>query len=509
MFYICSIFIFSFLFPPVVQAADPVGFQMKQYSRAYKDEMPGLIETPDISAASLSGFHILETGDESLSARLALINSAEKTLDLQYYAVNDDITSNLLILAIIRAANRGVKVRFLIDDISLDKPRRNLLILNAIDNIQVRIFNPITTVNQTFIARMIAFFADMPRTTQRMHNKALIADNRSAIVGGRNLGDEYFDAHSDMAFKDIDVLSDGPVTHKITANFEKFWNDRDNTYPITDLHSDRISPDSIKDLRTRLEKNRDKQGKDSKADFDITYDDYLAESSLVEAPADFIADTPRKLDEEETQPEILRVYDLIDKAQKSILIVSPYFVPGDEGMSWLEDLKLRGVKIRVITNSLASTDVVAVHTGYDTYRKDILGQGVELFELKPVNGTRTKQRPLGRKAPSYASLHAKIYVVDEKVAIVGSLNFDPRSTKLNTEVAMVIYNEQIARELVKLYGEIAKPKFSYKVRLKNNDLEWVTTEKDREKIYHHEPRASIWRRLQATLINLLPVEDQL
>lgn len=458
-----------------------------------------------------SDFHILETGDESLTARLALINGAQKTLDLQYYAINDDLTSNLLIDALIRAADRGVNIRFLIDDISLDKPRKNLLILNAIDLIEVRVFNPITTINQTFPARMIAFFADLPRTTQRMHNKALIMDSRVAIIGGRNLGDEYFDAHSDMAFKDIDVLSDGTVTQKIHQNFEKFWNDRENTYPITDLHSDKISPDDIKNMRQKLEEGRKKEERTKKGAYNlaIRYDEYIQKETLIKAPADFIGDTPKKLDDDKTPPEIMKVYGLINEAKKDILIVSPYFVPGEEGVGWLTDLKNRGVKVRVVTNSLASTDVVAVHTGYGKHRKDIVEQGVELHELKPINGKKTKQRVFGRKAPSYASLHAKVYVIDEKIAIIGSLNFDPRSAYLNTEVAMVIYNEQIAKELLRVYNDIASPEFSYKVGLDNGDIIWTATEKDRDVLFRKEPKASIWRRIQASLISLLPVEDQL
>ncbi len=458
-----------------------------------------------------SGFHILETGDESLTARLALINGAEKTLDLQYYAINDDLTSNILIDALIRAADRGVKIRFLIDDISLEKPRRNLLILNAIDLIEVRVFNPITTINQTFPARMIAFFADLPRTTQRMHNKALIMDGRVAIIGGRNLGDEYFDAHSDMAFKDIDVLSDGTVTQKILRNFEKFWDDKENTYPITDLHSDRISPDDIKTLRAKLEKARKEEEKNSegKIDLSIRYDDYIQREALITAPADFIGDTPKKLKDDASPPEIMKVYSLINEAKKDILIVSPYFVPGQEGVQWLEDLKNRGVRVRILTNSLASTDVVAVHTGYGKYRKHILAQGVELYELKPINGKKPKQRVFGRKAPSYASLHAKVYVIDGKTAVIGSLNFDPRSVYLNTEVAMVMYDERIAKEMIQLYNDISSPEFSYKVGIEDGDIVWTAKNKDRDLLFRHEPQASIWRRMQAWLIGFPPVEDQL
>jgi cardiolipin synthase C len=500
MLYFCAIFTFLALVPSVARPAERIGSTDFSFTGSNENIMP-----------EESGFHILETGDESLTARLALINSAQKTLDLQYYAINDDLTSNLLIEALIRAADRGVKIRFLIDDISIEKPRKNLLILNAVDLIEVRVFNPITTINQTFPARMIAFFTDLPRTTQRMHNKALIMDGRVAIIGGRNLGDEYFDAHSDTAFKDVDVLSDGSVTQKIHHNFEKFWNDRENTYPITDLHSDKISPDDIKKLREKLAEGRKKDEKDSKGktDLEIRYDDYIKKEALITAPADFIGDTPEKLDDNDKPPEIMRVYSLINEAKKDILIVSPYFVPGDEGVGWLQDLKNRGVNVRIVTNSLASTDVVAVHTGYGKYRKEIIESGAELYELKPISGKKPKQRVLGRKAPSYASLHAKVYVIDEKIAIIGSLNFDPRSAYLNTEVAMVIYNEQIAKELLKVYRDISAPEFSYKVGLDEGDIVWTAKNKDHDLLFRHEPQASIWRRMQASLISLLPVEDQL
>jgi putative cardiolipin synthase len=458
-----------------------------------------------------SGVVLLYKGKDSLQARFALINSATKTLDLQYYAINNDITSNLLFDAILGAADRGVKVRLLIDDISIGVIRKELSALDCIEGVEVRIFNPVALSNQSFPARVISFFARLPWATRRMHNKALIVDQSACITGGRNLGDEYFDAHKEMSFKDVDVLSIGPVANKVQDSFEQFWDDR-CSHPIRNLYHIDPSERYIRKVRRKLSKKRRKaENKDSAARlFSQRFEDFISKHTPVWARCEFLSDEPSKVyDGDISGPRPTeQITALIAQAEEELLIVSPYFVPGKQGCDWLDELTERGIHIGAVTNSLASTDVVAVHTGYKNYRQCLLESGISLYELKPVDGRRTRQRLMGRGAPSYASLHAKVYVVDRRISIVGSLNFDPRSVRLNTESALIIWDDCLGKKLADLYKTITEPSTSYKIE--NQDgLVW-TTEKDNETVqYRHEPDASMWRRMQAFLIGLLPVENQL
>ncbi len=461
-----------------------------------------------------SGFHIMEKGHESLKARLALIRAAQVSLDLQYYAINNDVTSNLLIETVIQAADRGVRVRFLLDDISTGKVRRSLLALNMIENIEVRIFNPITTIDQSLPARLVAFFMQMRRNTKRMHNKILIADNVLGITGGRNLGDEYFDAHADISFKDIDVLAAGNITRVMSENFDAFWNNK-NSYSISVLHSIRRSHYVVRILREKLRRNRQSQveNKKQEKEFFFNLHEYIKnmQSCLVWAKADLAADLPEKVDgiKQTQNGPIDAIRQLADQAQENFLVVSPYFVPRKSEVEWLQSLEKRGVHIRIITNSLASTDVVAVHTGYKKHRLTLLQHGIELFELKMIDGQKPRQRVFGRGSPSDASLHAKVYVVDKKTAVIGSSNFDPRSQKLNTELALVIHSMELSEQLVNLYQKVSGPESSYQLMLEGENLMWSATEKGNTVRYTHEPQASIWRRLQEFIFGLLPIEGQL
>ncbi len=465
--------------------------------------------------AGQSGFRVMTTGKDSLLARLLLINAAQKSIDLQYYAMNDDVTSNLLIEAVMEAADRGVKVRFLIDDISVGKVQRCLVAMDGTDNIKVKIFNPFSHGNQFILSRIVAFFSHFKRNTKRMHNKILIADASASIMGGRNLGDEYFDAHADLSFKDIDILSIGPITQKMAESFNKYWSN-EIACKVSELYKPNKDPEFLQKFRQKLQESREKVIKKAEEENDNfpDLDDYIRSSgeTFVWSGAEFYADEPAKINNLDFHAEdgpLQTVFALGEKAEREFLIISPYFVPGEDGLAWLHSLRARGLKIRIITNSLASTDVVAVHTGYNSYRKAILDSGIEIFEMKPLNSGRTRQRLIGARTPSHASLHAKVYIADKKTVIVGSLNFDPRSAQLNTEVALLIHSETIAKQLSDLYENVILPKSSYRLALEGNKLAWHSEEKSRKRVYYIEPEASPWRRLQAFLIDFLPLEKQL
>lgn len=473
-----------------------------------------ILREPLENHPGLSGFYIFKKGEESLDGRLHLIQSAEKTLDVQYYAISDGVSSNILIEALIRAAERGVRVRLMIDDITTGDMRRSLLALDEIENIQIRIFNPVNKDNQTPLARLIGALTHTDRATRRMHNKALIADNQLAIIGGRNLGDEYFDTHKELSFKDLDVLSAGPVTADISASFDEFWND-DHSFPILQLYKSRAGDKTIGTIRTRLKKNWRKffhhtaNGRRIGNSMEAGYAPLI--EKLVWAKAELVADASAKIrGAQNFSPPLQRLKDIVDRAQSEFIIISAYFVPREKGVAWLTSLTGRKMRVKVLTNSLSSTDVVAVHTGYGKHRVPLLQKGVSIYELKPHGDKRTRQRLLGRKGPSYASLHAKAYIVDQEYAVIGSFNFDPRSAYLNTELGLFIHSPELARELLHMFDESILPDTSYRLGLAPGDkLIWATREDGVETRYVTEPKASPWRILQAWLISLLPVEDQL
>ncbi|PZO88964.1 MAG: phospholipase [Micavibrio aeruginosavorus] len=475
-----------------------------------------VIETGKKENPGLSGFMIFDQGGDSLKARLSLIHSAQQTLDLQYYAINDDITSNLLVESVIRAAGRGVRVRFLLDDLSVGKVYKSLMFLDSLENIEVRIFNPIvTTKDQNFVSRLLVFIINRARATKRMHNKAIIADNHFCISGGRNLGDEYFDSHTDTTFKDIDALAAGPVTEKVSTSFDAFWNSPD-AYPVRQLYGRFNKKRYAARLQKKLNDNWEKARCTADGPYlEMKFEDFLGYSGrrLVWSKGDYVSDTPDKVQTENgNKPSgpLLAIKPLVSKAEHVFIAISPYFVPHGPELEWLMDLEHRGIHVKVLTNSLASTDVVAVHTGYAPHRADIIRSGISLYELKPANNKRTKQRIFGRGAPSHASLHAKVYVADKKISMIGSLNFDPRSSRLNTEGAFIVESEEIAQELHRLFEIAISPETSYSVQKdKDGKIFLQTVEEDQVMSHYGEPDCSLWRKIQFRLFSMLPVKDQL
>lgn len=463
----------------------------------------------------MSGFRLLTTGTDSLQYRLALIQAAEETIDLQYYTIHDDITANLLLEALLRAAERGVRVRFLIDNISMDEVGRSLSVLDGAKNVEIRIFNPPATRHQSWLGQITSRLIDVSKMLKRMHNKALIADNQLAIIGGRNLGDEYFEAHPDSNFKDVDLLTAGPITDAISRSFDAYWNGQ-NTFPIATVRTPSESKEDIEKLRAELKAHWQKELQ--KEDGRRMLESHLAEQlkkgdvGLLWAKAELRFDAPDKIehDADTVQSQPLRqLQRLTENAREEFIVVSPYFVPQDEGVEWLADLVKRGVKVRVLTNSLASTDVVLVHTGYRDYREALLKNGIELYEFKAVGDRKPRQRLFGGSAPATASLHAKMYVVDRKSVSIGSFNLDPRSRSLNTEIALVVHHKTLAGQVVEMFEEAIAPTSSYRLSLDaDGDMVWTTEEDGETETFRRDPDA-YWRKVQAFLMGMLPVEDQL
>lgn len=491
-------------------------------SFAISQDVPSALQrlmVPQVHAhPGTSGFRFLDQAPESLALRFALIQMVQQTLDLQYYTMNDDVTANLLLEAILRAAARGVRVRFLIDNISMRNVGKSLAVLNGHRNIEIRVFNPPVTRDQPFWSRIAGFATDLDRMMRRMHNKLLIADNQMAILGGRNLGDEYFDANEAVSFKDADMLSAGPIVQSISRSFDQYWND-ENAFPIaaviaTPTRLARKLKRMQRKLHARWEKEAHTRDGHKLLMPEIVAQLQPGKLQLLWAPAELASDRPEKINPqqgEKTQSRTLTLMEsLLEKATQEFLVVSPYFVPRQQGVAWLAGMIKRGLRVCVLTNSLASTDVVAVHTGYSRYRPAVIDSGVELYELKPIGGKRPRQRLFGSTAPAHASLHAKVYVIDRTHVVVGSFNFDPRSIALNTELAVFVHSPELAADVLRMFEEASAASSSYRVlRDDRGRLTWVTTVKKHLRYWHREPKAGLWRRIEAFLFGLLPLENQL
>jgi putative cardiolipin synthase len=463
-----------------------------------------------------SGFRLLASGMEAFLMRTALAESAKHTLDLQYYIYRDDDTGALLTQALLKAADRGVRVRLLVDDLNILRKDDDVTALDAHPRIEVRIFNPFATRSDSAWARFASFLADPARLNRRMHNKSFIADNLCAIIGGRNIGDEYFDAGRDFGFGDLDVLAVGPVTRKISQSFDQYWNSA-YAYPLTAMGARASASLWMERMRMRLGRHFIRMRKSDYASRLMKTDlaAQLIQRHLVLdwARAQLLADVPGKIMQTPETTSTLpydRLRELAGQAVEELILVSPYFVPGEQGVAALREIRNRNVKVRVLTNSLASSDVAAVHAGYSRYRVALLAMGVELHELKPIvpAGRRRKRRVMFGSAR--ASLHAKTYVFDRKRIVIGSMNLDPRSMYLNTELGLLIESGNLAAEVAESFDELADADYSYRVELAGDgSLQWHGEDDGVKTIYHHDPQASIWRRLAVRILDLFPIERQL
>ncbi|MGF7191556.1 putative cardiolipin synthase [Robbsia andropogonis] len=473
-----------------------------------------------------SGFHLLVQGREALAVRISLARSATRTLDIQYYIANEDNTGKLLLEAAVRAAERGVRVRMLLDDMNFKDIDSIMAVMNSTPNIEIRVFNPFATANEGALTRMGNVVTHLDTLTRRMHNKAMIADNQAAITGGRNVGDEYFDASPSITFRDIDILSVGPIVPDISRSFDVFWNSEES-YPLKALNRQHFRATKIAKVRAELRRHWDEMSAMTDgANLDeppLARQIRTGQIPLVWAKATFYADTPRKITtptDDYVSPPISRIGQLADQSKKSFLIISPYFVPHNGSIDKLGDMVARGVQVSVLTNSLAATDAPAVQAGYAPARVPLLKRGVALYEFKPIAGER-KPGLIG--SHSRASLHAKAYVFDDQILFIGSPNLDPRSAGLNTEMALEVDSPVLAEQVTALFREAASPDESYHVTLADRDalaqtgasgsppspLVWTTREHGQVVTYNFDPDAGLWRNVLTGIFFILPLKNQL
>ena len=465
-----------------------------------------------------SGFTLLGGADKAFTSRLALVEAASQTLDLQYYAIHADASTARLLEAVVHAAQRGVRVRVLLDDFHGAGKNAQVMRLAFVPGIEMRMFNPLAGPRGSTVLRALSTLTDFQRAQQRMHNKLFIADNSIGITGGRNLGDAYFDALDSDNFIDIDIMAAGDAVRQLSSSFDRYWNDS-RAYPVSAL----ISEQELLRLRLRAAPDSDTGAARLQAAMQASKTAYLAPMDLqaidwIWAPSLVLVDAPGKilpppedvapsreasntaaLPEAEREAEngsesdtglslqlppnwstrsgaasspnrqalrdvltpvvaqenvVSGLLALIDQAKSDVLIVSPYFVPGDDMKRAFARARERGIRLRILTNSLASNDAPLAHAGYARHRKELLAQGIELYELRSLQGGKadpgtlrnTAGKITGSQGGSRAMLHSKILVLDHKLTVVGSMNLDLRSQLQNTEIALLIASRQLAQE---------------------------------------------------------------
>ncbi|HSD98036.1 MAG TPA: phospholipase D family protein [Sulfuricaulis sp.] len=462
-----------------------------------------------------SGFRPLQKGVDALLARMVLAEAAERSLDVQYYIWHDDLTGRFFANALLRAADRGVRVRVILDDVGARADDEILLSLDAHPNIEIRLFNPVAS--RRF--RSLGMLTDFSRVNRRMHNKSFIADNQRAILGGRNIGDEYFEAESEVAFGDLDVLTVGRAVSDVSDAFDRYWN-APASFPVSALLGRNGETANLDTLRAQLaafvEAQRD-------SPYVTSARSQLAEKMAAGTEGFFwgkaylLYDDPAKISRapEDTEGHLMPQFaSLGSPVQSELLIVSPYFVPGKTGVAWLGGLVERGVRVTVLTNSLAATDVGAVHAGYQHYRKALLEAGVRLYELMPnAIEYESAKRGKGGISGSRASLHAKTFVFDRHAVFIGSLNLDPRSIQLNTEIGLVCESAPLAEDLA---GTLERnlDKIAWRLELIVDDsgykrIAWVQTGAEGVRRRLEEPEVSAWRKFSVWFLGLMPIESQL
>lgn len=460
-----------------------------------------------------SGFYVLNEGLEAFLIRIALVTRAEKTLDLQYYIWHNDLTGRVLHNKLLDAADRGVRVRLLLDDLDTAGKDELLHIIDSHPNIEIRLYNPFANRNN----RISDFLTDTRRINRRMHNKTFTADNQATILGGRNIGDEYFDAAGDVGFSDMDVLAIGPVVTEVSQSFDKYWNSP-WVYPLAEFSKMTIAADAIEAFRRESNSFFKAASTSDYASalrsLDINRLESIAELDYSWGKWVLVYDHPSKLEAKVIKNETHlapRLKEGIDKTRKDLIIVSPYFVPGPNFTSYLVDRVEEGVRVRIMTNSLASNDVPMVHAGYMRYREDLIRGGVELYEFKPIKGVSEDKSETHAKwsGSSRASLHGKFLGFDRRYVFIGSFNLDARSVALNSEIGVYFESPKYAERLADSFDQIAIKK-GYRVLLSEQGaLQWVTLEKGEKITLNTEPETSLWQRFNIRILSIFVPESQL
>lgn len=459
--------------------------------------------------AERSGFHLLGANEDSLHWRLALIDSAQHSLDLQYYVWWGDESGSLLLSRVVAAADRGVKVRIMVDDLTT-----NILVettqerlgdtatatIDAHPKIELRVFNPWR--QRTLVGQVLESIQHLDRVNQRMHNKLLIADNRAVILGGRNLGNEYFGLSPEFGFRDFDALGLGPITRQASQTFDRFWNS-ERVLPAGRLDAAPTAAD-LAQAMTAIGKWLEEAP--TLSHFEIAPQDWRdALGDLVQAlhpgSSRVLADSPGEDQVYHVMPQAIR--GLLESAERDVVISNAYIVPDREAIDWLRGQVERGVRYRVLTNSLASHDVPAVNAQYKQWRRDLIEAGVELYETRPDAAVQALVVDTPPVEAAFMGLHTKAIVIDGKRVFIGSMNLDPRSWRLNSEMGVVVESPGLAAELLAAAERDMQPDNAWQVTLTDdNGLAWVGG----EEVLHRQPARNFWQRVEDLFLMVLPKE---
>lgn len=471
-----------------------------------------------------SAFRLLSVGVDGFLTRAEMINAAERTLDIEYFIFRQDETGQLLTDAVLRAADRGVRVRLLIDDGNTLEGDEQIAALESHPQIEIRIFNPFVYRGHVELFRAVEFAFTASRLDYRMHNKLLVVDNAIALVGGRNIGDQYFQIDPDSQFGDDDVFAAGPIVRQLSNTFDEFWNSV-MAIPVDGLANGLQTSAALEAFRKTLDEHR-RQLKMDGTDYAsrVATGEPLAgmiagRLPLVWARAQLVYDSPQKKRVEKGEMVGSLMHHSVAEAaaavQSELLLVTPFFIPGDDGMQLFETLRKRGVRVRVLTNSLESTPELAAHSGYMRYRVPLLQDGVELYEVRALlgNARGSGETPAATRSGNYA-LHAKLFVFDRQKLYVGSMNFDQRSRSLNTEIGLIIDSPELAQQTAARFESIVTLANSYAVALHadvgdSKRLLWRTQENGKTVEYDLEPARSEWERAKVKFLSLIPLDNEL
>jgi putative cardiolipin synthase len=469
-----------------------------------------------------SGFRIFNVGIDGFLLRLEMINAAERTLDLQYYIFHGDESGRLITDALLRAAERGVRVRVLVDEGESMPGDEQLFRLVGRAGIEIRVFNPWAYRGHSKVIRGAEYLLRHSRLDYRMHNKLFVADGSVGLLGGRNIGDQYFQIDPESQFADDDVFAAGPMTRDLSSEFDEFWNsalaipeealEHRHTSDLAAYSSSRYRPTQAPKLRSA----------------GLNYAEKLATGEplaglmsgklpLVWADAQFVSDPPdkKKLAAAGTRVGDLMykpVAEMARKVKSELVIVSPYFVPTKDELGLLKSHREHGIRIRVLTNSLESNPETAAHAGYMHYRVELVRDGVQLYEVRSLLGN-TRGSGQSARVSKYGnySLHAKLYVLDTKELYIGSMNFDARSRRLNTEMGLIIHNAELAQQESSRFDAMTRPENAYSVGFQpgTSRLVWHTIENGQPVDYKREPARSRWQRAKVRFLSFLPLDPEL
>ncbi len=460
-------------------------------------------------APTLTGFRLMPDGFYSLDARIQLVRRARDSLDLQYYLIQDDRTGRLLMRNVRDAALRGVRVRLLVDDLFTAGSDPMFQGLAAFPNVEVRLFNPFCCARESTVNKYMASILDFRRLNHRMHNKLFIADGAVAVMGGRNIADEYFTRSATSNFVDMDVLVVGPVVRQLASIFDLYWNSP-HAYPVETIVGRSADREETRRSFDHLVDDGEQMRSIVLPPFDILGYGPISDDldsgrlGLVWGTAVAFADHPDKV--MATSAEMARsmsaqmnVMDRVVEAESDVVISSPYFIPGPLGVQAFDDLRKRNVKVTILTNSFAANDVPLVHTGYARYRVELLRTGVELHELSPTRARLNKHLML--PGMSLGSLHAKAAVIDQSGVYIGSVNLDPRSDSTNTELGLFARCQELAKEVIRVIN-ITKLQSSYRLRFAADGqrLEWLATDEQGEIVLSEEPEVTLLMRFQSMFL---------